>query len=262
MGGKNSPENTTSWMKQRKFHQCQKQRIWLDYLLKGWHFPSYGCGSKKGTPKTLLVKGKINQNLWSPLGFSFWPMAICPTSGKGNCIPFLSLAILDGHICHHLPTALGEPRIRYWNWRPPSSSLFGGPRFVDLRLVSLEDVELGNSESHSWTGPRAPKMSVSDQKPLGVQTQCVSRDAFSPRDIFTCWKKFLGLRCRLWNDQVKEIRLRYPTARPKLRGSCHPKVPTSDFDPFPSWFKKHHEQTLWLVHFSQKWKELQNDPTQ
>ena len=29
----------------------------------------YGCGSKKGTQKTLLVKGKINQNLWSPKVF-------------------------------------------------------------------------------------------------------------------------------------------------------------------------------------------------
>ena len=38
---------------------------------------AFGYGSKKGTQKTLLVKGKIDQNLWSPLGFSFWPIAIC-----------------------------------------------------------------------------------------------------------------------------------------------------------------------------------------
>ena len=29
----------------------------------------YGCGSKKGTETTLLVKGKIDQNLWSPRVF-------------------------------------------------------------------------------------------------------------------------------------------------------------------------------------------------
>ena len=33
-----------------------------------------GRGSKKGIQKTLLVKGKMNQNLWS-LGGSFWPIA-------------------------------------------------------------------------------------------------------------------------------------------------------------------------------------------
>ena len=29
----------------------------------------YGYGSKKGTKKNLLLNGKIDQNLWSPLGF-------------------------------------------------------------------------------------------------------------------------------------------------------------------------------------------------